>query len=639
LKIALAGTPNVGKSTLFNTITGLNQKITNAPGTTVLVEYGKWGKHELVDLPGLYSFVTVSPDEEAAAQALVGANTPDVIVHVFDGAHPAKSLYLLAQLLAFNIPIVVACTMLDVAKRRKLEITTQKLSGAIGGIHVVAVDPRTGAGVNELQHVVTNMTAELATSTQKACENIACGTCPIVSICKEGATQDLSVSLEQTVEYVRNHADELFNWVKQVERELKLHDIRTNTLTDKLDAILLNSFAAPPIFLLLMLGVFTLTTVCAAPFIDFFDGPLRDVLSSALDYDHWTSSLLVHGLLDGVITVLSFLPPLFFMFVSLTLLEGSGVMSRIAVVADRLMRLIGLDGRALMPMIVGYGCNLPAISATRIISNSAARRLTGMLIPFTLCSARLAVFLVIAYQLFPNWAGLVIFGLYIASIVAIILIGLIIRPFYHKNYCEMPFIIALPSYQVPLVSPFVRSVGLKLLQFAKEAGKIIVLITVVVWLLQAIPLPNTVNQDGESYEFAAVDDIHDSVFGATADAITPVFTPLGFGDWHISSALLSGFVAKEALVGTLEQTYNVDEDDEESMGLQLAADLDESSDGHSTLAIFSLLLFILLYTPCMATIVLLAKDFGKKQAFISLGLSLGFSYILSLLIFQIGILL
>jgi ferrous iron transport protein B len=662
MKVALVGTPNVGKSTLFNRLTGMKQHTVNAPGTTVSLANGHWKDIDLVDLPGFYSFATISPDEEVAAIALADVEArPDVVIMVIDGAHLTKSLYLLAQLKYYDIPVVIACTMMDVAARHGLRFSSDQLSKAVGGIPVQFVDARDSISAEGLYDVVKQV-----------------GNTPAKEAANLSSKQDYAKSsVLNHHEIASDNADVNFQWVADVEEELGLSKSDTRTKTDFLDAILLNSITGPIVFLFLMFVTFMIVTFASAPFVDLINNQLHDLIIDNVPDVNWFTSFLLHGVLDGVLTVVGFIPPMFFMFITISLMESSGILSRAAVVSDRLMRMIGLDGRALMPLILGYGCNLPAISATKIIPDSRLRRMTTMLIPFTLCSARLAVFTVLVLALFPAHAGIVMFGLYLASIVVIVLLGLLLKPFMARKACASPFIIALPPFQGVKVGLLFKSVAVKLWQFVQEAGKIIVIITVVLWLLESIPLPGAQNttldeagqETTEPAGFAEVDDIHESVFGAIADGITPIFAPLGFGDWKISSALVTGFVAKEAFVGTLEQVYNieVDEDsaldggvgdenvsdeaasaDDEGDGVEgseitfsqaVASTIEDSSGGHSLPAAWSLLLFILLYTPCMATVVVAAKEFDIKLALKSLGLSLATAYILSLLIFQIGSLL
>ncbi|MDR1861504.1 MAG: ferrous iron transporter B [Candidatus Ancillula sp.] len=620
MKIALAGVSNVGKSTLFNALTGLKQRTVNAPGTTVKLEVGVWrGKtepHEIIDLPGFYSFATISLDEQVASEALSGGKHIDIILFVLDATRPAKSLYLLKQLKFFKIPIVVAVTMVDILERRGKLLDEKHFTQTLGH-PCIFLNPKRDTDFTELE---ASLHATLSTSDEEE------------RYIKKGS---LCVAADVAKIAQKNVQDNL-DWVGKIEQELGVSDGRRRTKSDILDRFLLHPLFGPLIFLALMLLCFVVITTCAAPFIDFFGEVLGPAVANLLVADNPVVKLLRDGVLAGVITVLTFVPTMFFTFIFLGVLDSCGVLSRAAVVGDRLMRKVGLDGRALMPLILGYGCNLPAISATRIIPESSARKTAALLIPFTLCSARLAVFITIIDAVFPESAALVLFGLYLFSIIIIILVGFVLKWLQKGKSAESPFIVSLPAYQVPGVKQLLMSSVAKVGEFVKDASAIIITITCVCWFLQAVPLPGRVSETGEEYQFAAVDNVHDSVFGVAADSVSHIFVPLGFDNWQISSSLISGFIAKEAFVGTLEQAYQAPST-EDGLGKLLNNSLAETSP-KPRLAALSLLLFILLYTPCMATIVQIAKEFNKRTAATSLLISLTTAYLVSLLVYQIGML-
>ena len=350
----------------------------------------------------------------------------------------------------------------------------------------------------------------------------------------------------------------------------------------------------------------------------------------------WLRSLLVDGLLDGVVTVLTFIPVMGIMFLLLSILEDSGYMARAAFVMDRAMRALGLDGRAFLPIIVGFGCNLPALAATRTLSDSRQRVLTGMLVPFAACSARLSVFLVLAHAFFPKYAGLVVFLMYVASVMVILLVGVLLRHTMFRGLEPEPLMLALPAYQCPRALQLARSVLLRLWGFIRGASVIIISMITALWLLQGIPV--TANAGG----FAHVDDVHDSAYGVLADAVAPVFAPAGFDDWHASAALITGFVAKEVVVGSMSQSYHADEPDdaasqqagEGTLGQKLRASFDQSSHGHGKAAAIAFLLFTLAYTPCLATVAEMRRQFGTKVAARSVLLSLAVAYVIAIIAFQ-----
>mgnify|MGYP003181709160 CR=1 FL=1 len=344
----------------------------------------------------------------------------------------------------------------------------------------------------------------------------------------------------------------------------------------------------------------------------------------------------VDGLLDGVVTVLTFIPVMGIMFLLLSILEDSGYMARAAFVMDRAMRALGLDGRAFLPIIVGFGCNLPALAATRTLSDSRQRVLTGMLVPFAACSARLSVFLVLAHAFFPKYAGLVVFLMYVASVMVILLVGVLLRHTMFRGLEPEPLMLALPAYQCPRALQLARSVLLRLWGFIRGASVIIISMITALWLLQGIPV--TANAGG----FAHVDDVHDSAYGVLADAVAPVFAPAGFDDWHASAALITGFVAKEVVVGSMSQSYHADEPDdaasqqagEGTLGQKLRASFDQSSHGHGKAAAIAFLLFTLAYTPCLATVAEMRRQFGTKVAARSVLLSLAVAYVIAIIAFQ-----
>ena len=425
-------------------------------------------------------------------------------------------------------------------------------------------------------------------------------------------------------------------------RGLDVHDNGHVTLSDRINGVLLHPVVGVIVFLAVLFTVFQATTTLASPMQDWIDVTFRGWCASGLDWllglfgvaDHggWMRSLLV----DGVITVLTFIPVMGIMFLLLSILEDSGYMARAAFVMDRAMRALGLDGRAFLPIIVGFGCNLPALAATRTLPDSRQRVLTGMLVPFAACSARLSVFLVLAHAFFPKYAGLVVFLMYVVSVMIILLVGVMLRHTIFRGLESEPLMLALPSYQCPRALQLVRSVLLRLWGFVRGASVIIISMIMALWLLQGIPM--TAGAGG----FAHVDDVHDSAYGVLADAVAPVFAPAGFDDWHASAALITGFVAKEVVIGSMSQSYHADEPDaaaaqqgtEGTLGQKLRASFDRSSHGHGRAAAIAFLLFTLAYTPCLATVAEMRRQFGTKVAAQSVMLSLVVAYVIAVIAFQ-----
>ncbi|KFI72671.1 ferrous iron transport protein B [Bifidobacterium minimum] len=631
-RIVLVGNPNVGKSSLFNAMLGMHARVMNAPGTTVLLEYGTLARHDghwnVIDTPGTYSLLPMSPDEKVTSKAVLGldgAPRPDLMVAVLDATSMSRSLYLLSMVREIGVPLVVALTMNDLARRRSCGIDPSALSKALGGVDVVEVDGRTGAGLPELEDAIER------------------------GLARSSVTQaDGHVPSEEGLSsWVRSNADRRFDWVAGILSRTSSTRPPRVTASDRIDALLLSPWFGIPAFLVVMYIVFEATTTVAGPIQDWIDVTLRAWLTAGVEglfslggpqaLSGWPHSLIVDGVLDGVISVATFIPPMGIMFLLLSILEDSGYLARAAFVMDRAMRALGLDGKAFLPIVVGFGCNLPALAATRSLEDSRQRILVGMLIPFTSCSARLSVYMVLAYAFFQRNAGLVIFLMYVASILLILLVGVALRHTVFHGLRPEPFAMSLPSYQMPKAVTTLRSVGTRLWGFIRGASGIIVTVIVLMWLLQGIPATAGAGSFGD------VEDVHDSLYGTVADAVAPVFAPAGFDDWHASAALITGFVAKEVVVGSMSQSYNIDEDDSSSqtdqsggtLGESIRRSFDASSDGHGRATAIAFLLFVLAYTPCLATVAELRRQFGTRVMGATVVLGLVVAYALAMAAFQL----
>ncbi|MBM6699275.1 ferrous iron transport protein B [Bifidobacterium pullorum subsp. saeculare] len=636
-RVVFVGNPNVGKSSMFNAILGAKARVMNAPGTTVLLEAGRhryetpegvqdW---DLVDTPGTYSLLPLSPDEKVAADAAMGtggAPRPDLIVAVLDATNIARSLYFLAMVVELGSPTVVALTMNDLARKQGCPVNPAQLSRLLDGMPVVQVDGRTGEGLDRLDEAIAGGFGGTP---------IPRGLRPL-----DGGTVDVR-------SWVEGRADARFDWAARILKGLETHARDRVTLSDRIDRVLLNPALGIVMFLAVMYAVFWATTTLAGPMQDWFDVEVRAWATAGIDWvfglagphaaDGWLYSLLVDGVLDGVITVLTFIPPMGCMFVCLSLLEDSGYLARAAFVMDRAMRAIGLDGRAFLPIVVGFGCNLPALASTRTLPDSRQRVLTGMLIPFASCSARLSVYLVLAYAFFRDHAAVAIFLMYVMSVLVILGVGMLLRRTKFRGLEPEPLALSLPPYQVPRLVMLVRSVLARLWGFVRGASAIIVTMVVALWVLQGIPA--TADAGG----FGQVRDVRESAYGVVAEAVAPVFAPAGFGDWHASAALITGFVAKEVVVSSMSQSYNVagsddaseQEQGEGTLGSKVRATFEQSSHGHGSAAAVAFLLFVLAYTPCLATVAELKRQYGAKVAAQSVGLSLVVAYVLAVVAFQL----
>lgn len=646
-RVVFVGNPNVGKSSMFNALLGARTRTMNAPGTTVSITCGQYHYEkpktagnaqnwQFVDTPGTYSLAPMSPDEQVAVDALTGMSgmpVPDLAVVVLDATALSRSLYLLSMVVELGLPTVVAFTMNDLAVRNGCGVDAERLSHLLDGMPVVAIDGRTGDGGKALADAI-------AASFEGTPVPHGLTALPTATADADMKTADgLSV-------WAESRADARLDWTAGILRGLDMHAVDHVTLSDRIDRVLLHPVIGVLVFLAVLFVVFQATTTLASPMQDWIDVTFRGWCTDGLDLllglfgpsvsGGWLRSLLVDGLLDGVVTVLTFIPVMGIMFLLLSILEDSGYMARAAFVMDRAMRALGLDGRAFLPIIVGFGCNLPALAATRTLSDSRQRVLTGMLVPFAACSARLSVFLVLAHAFFPKYAGLVVFLMYVASVMVILLVGVLLRHTMFRGLEPEPLMLALPAYQCPRALQLARSVLLRLWGFIRGASVIIISMITALWLLQGIPV--TANAGG----FAHVDDVHDSAYGVLADAVAPVFAPAGFDDWHASAALITGFVAKEVVVGSMSQSYHADEPDdaasqqagEGTLGQKLRASFDQSSHGHGKAAAIAFLLFTLAYTPCLATVAEMRRQFGTKVAARSVLLSLAVAYVIAIIAFQ-----
>ncbi|MFL6079911.1 MAG: ferrous iron transport protein B [Ornithinibacter sp.] len=622
--VVLAGAPNVGKSTLFNALTGARRTVGNWPGTTV--EVGRGGcvvegrVADVVDLPGSYSLDPLSPDEALTRDVVLaeGDERPDVVVLVASAAHLARSLYLVAQVRETSLPVVVALTMGDVAERRGIQVDADALAMVIG-CPVVALDPRRRSGVDGL---VAAAGAALDVG---------------VLATRTGGAEPVAVHVEDDELAA---ADERFGWIDAaVTASVSRRAMTRRTWSDRIDRFATAPVLGPLLFLGVMWLVFQATTTLAAPLQNalgaFVSGPVSSVGGRLVDAVGLGGTpvrgLVVDGVIAGVGMLLTFVPLMALMFLLLAVLEDSGYLARAAVVSDRTMSRLGLPGRAFLPIVVGFGCNVPAVSATRILPNARHRVLTALLVPFTSCSARLTVYVLLATTFFPAHAGTVVFGMYVVSILLVVVVGLGLRATLWRAVGADPLVIDLPPYQRPTLRLSLSVTWLRLQGFLRTASGIIVATVVVVWLLQSIPVG--VGSFGDV-------PVSESLYAALSRAVAPLLSPAGFGQWEAVSALLVGFVAKEAVISSWAQTYALVEPasshDPGALGVQLHHTFAVASGGHTAAAVAAFMVFLLAYTPCVATLSAQRRELGTRWTAFGVGLQLVIAWTLAVLVFQVG---
>jgi ferrous iron transport protein B len=625
--VALVGSPNIGKSSLFNALTGARCRVGNWPGTSVEVETGccRIGEREVdvVDLPGAYSLDPLSPDEELTRSLLIGcceARRPEVVVAVVSAADLARTLYLPFQTLDHPLRVVLAVTMIDVAERRGIHVDVEALARAVG-VPVIPVDPRRGR------------LGELAGAVHEALDAGA-----VTAPSSPGPASPGPASPEDADDDLAR-ADRRFARIAEtVASVTSRNGGRTARWSDRADRLATHPVAGPALFLAVMWAVFQLTTTVAAPFQDALDSLVtglvsdraRGAFAAAGLGGGWVEGLVVDGVIAGVGTVLTFIPLMVIMFCLLSVLEDSGYMARAALVADRLMRTIGLPGRAFLPLIVGFGCNVPAVSASRILPHARQRLLTVLLVPFTSCTARLPVYVLVASTFFGSEAGNVVFLMYVLSILLIILMGLLVRLTLIRDLRGEDLVLDLPRYQVPAVRLLLAVTWMRLTSFLRTAGGIIVAAVVVVWALSSIPVGDDPAQG----------PVRNSAYGTVAAAAEPLFAPAGFGDWHTTGTLVVGFVAKEAVVASWAQTYATSEPEDlgepGGLGEHLRTDFERSSGGHAPAAALAFLVFLLGYTPCVATLAAQVREIGLRWTAVGVGLQFAIAWLAAVAIFQIG---
>ena len=632
---ALIGNQNCGKTTLFNQLTGANQHVGNFPGVTVDQKVGEIKEHKncsVVDLPGIYSLRPYTSEEIVTRDFLINEK-PDAIINIVDATNIERNLYLTLQLLEMQIPMVLALNMMDEVRNNGGSIDVMGMSEKLG-IPVVPISAVKAEGISELvEKVIRTAEKKKYPKITDFCEKGPVHRCiHALSHQVEDHAQNLGISprfaatkvVENDVEIIkklnfsRNEFEMMQHSIEEMEADHKmdrnaaLADMRYTFIekvckdtvkhpkeskehkrSEKIDKVLTNKYLAIPMFLAIMMLIFYLTFgLIGAWLSDLLSLGIEQITDicdkglTAYGINPVVHSLIIDGVFAGVGSVLSFLPVIVVLFFFLSILEDSGYMARIAFVMDKLLRKIGLSGRSFVPMLIGFGCTVPAVMATRTLSSDRDRKMTIMLTPFISCSAKIPVYSVFAMAFFKDHAALVMMALYVTGIVVSILVALILKGTVFSGK-PMPFVMELPNYRLPSVKSVLQLMWDKAKDFLQRAFTIIFVATIIIWFLQTFDTRLNVVMDSAN-----------SLLAVLGRWVAPIFTPLGFGDWRISTSLITGFTAKEAVVSTMSVLCGT------SM-----SNLPQTLGSFFTpLSAVSFLVFTLLYTPCVAAIAAIRRE-------------------------------
>ncbi len=640
LAFALVGNQNCGKTTLFNQLTGMNQHVGNFPGVTVDKKSGVIKGHPgtvVTDLPGIYSLSPYS-NEEIVSREFILKERPAGIINIVDATNIERNLYLTMQLMELDVPMVLALNMMDEVRKNGGTIRINEMEKMLG-IPVVPVSAMKNEGVDELvkhalhvakyqegpkrqdfcspddhggavhrclhavMHFIEDHARRSGIPLRFAASKVVEGDRLVVDALQltENERETIGHILKQMeqergLDAAAAMADMRFSYIGKVCRQsvVKPRESREHRRSRRIDTVLTGRWTAIPAFLGIMALVFWLT-------FDVIGGRLQDLLEQMIGafteragtlFDEWQINEVVHGLVidgvfNGVGTVLTFLPIIVTLFFFLSILEDTGYMARIAFVMDKLLRKIGLSGRSIVPLLMGFGCSVPSVMASRTLPSERDRRLTVMLTPFMSCTAKLPVYAFFTAAFFPKSAAMVMTSLYIIGIVTAILVAVIMKKTFYKGEA-VPFVMELPNYRLPGIKSVVRLLWEKSKDFLERAFTVIFVATIVIWFLQTF-----------DFRFQMVENSQDSMLAGLASIVAPVFEPTGFGDWRIVTSLISGFMAKESVVSTLTVLFGSQ--------AELQAVLTQAS-------AFSLLVFCLLYTPCVATVATVRREMGGRYA-------------------------
>lgn len=655
IRVAFVGNPNCGKTTLFNALTGANLKVANWPGVTVEKKEGsttyKGRKINLVDLPGIYSLTSYSIEEKVSRRCVMEDDI-DVIVNVVDASSLERNLYLTMQLLELGKPVILALNMMDVVKERGMEIDNHRLPEMLGHIPVVPVSARKRTGLNVLLHAVEHhyeedmdnqvvkyspFLEEKITRLEKLLKekypDLKYLRWTAVKLLEDDEETKKEYSLEASGILDRSYEKEIinqkYNYIEEVVEEVLFYKNASNEgKTDKVDQILTHEFWGVPVFLGIMALVFFLTFTIGDAVKGVFEIGLDQLLAgassllSSLHASDWVISLVVDGVISGVGGILTFLPNIFILFLALGILEDSGYMARVAYVMDGIMGKVGLSGKAFLPMVLGFGCTVPAVMATRTLEKEEDRKRTILLTPFMSCSARLPIYVLFSSIFFPKYAALAAFSLYALGLVVAILLALVLGKI-KKGESAGTLLMELPEYKMPNARTIGIYVWEKVKDYLSKAGTTIFVASIVVWFVLNFGIHGMVT------------DVQDSFGAVLGHWLEPILAPAGLGLWQIGVSLIAGLSAKEVVVSSMAVLLGIANINSPAGMGEMSAFL--GSYGFGPVNAYALMVFCLLYTPCMATVGTIRKE-SNSWSFTAkmVVFQLIFAYLMAVLFYQVG---
>lgn len=673
LNVGFIGNPNCGKTTLFNAYTGSKLKVANWPGVTVEKKEGVFKFHEekfkLVDLPGIYSITSYTMEERLSRNYIL-EDEVDVIVDVLDASSLERNLYLTLQLIELGKPIVVALNMMDIVEQRGMELDLHRLPEMLG-VPVIPVSARKKKGLDVLMHAVAHhkdnlygdekehhhhknefkhkhnhhkeytivysdeiedkidVISEMIFTSYPNTKNLRWHSIKVLERDKE-ILEKFNLSFDDIIgekEYDKEIINQKYDFIEEIINEVLINKNKKEQLTDKVDKWLVHPIFGLPIFIIIMALVFLFTFKIGDIFAGYFEKLIEfgsNNLADFLNYlkvNEFIHSLIIDGIVAGVGGILTFLPNIFILFLALAFLEDSGYMSRVAYVMDGIMSKMGLSGRAFIPMLLGFGCSVPAVMASRTLENQKDRLKTILVTPFMSCSAKLPIYVLLSQAFFRDKAMYVAFSMYVISIFTAVLISLLIS-FFDKNKSKNYLLIELPEYKTPNLRSIYIYVYEKVKDYLSKAGTIIFLASIIVWIILNFGFNGMTSDMSES--FAAV----------IGKALVPVFKPIGLGYWQVVVSLISGLAAKELVVSSMSVLYSVSNITSNQGLLEFSSLL--NSDGFSGINAFLLMLFSLLYVPCIATVATIKNETKSwKWAIVSMSMQIGVAWISCFIVFQV----